>query len=128
MRADRLSLDDGIAMRSLSYFPGGLELHIGMFIPTLLSQGTPEQQAKWLPMSNRLQVGGRVGGRGAGGLSCCPPQHQLGLKQQQLFANRPCCPCPPAPSHSPPADHRYICSDGAGARHLCARPADGGSL
>lgn len=28
-----------------------------MFIPTLLSQGTPEQQSKWLPMSNRLQVG-----------------------------------------------------------------------
>lgn len=27
-----------------------------MFIPTLLSQGTPEQQAKWLPMCNRLQI------------------------------------------------------------------------
>ncbi|EFN54271.1 hypothetical protein CHLNCDRAFT_36152 [Chlorella variabilis] len=56
MRQGRLSLEDGIAMRSLAYFPGGLELHIGMFIPTLLSQGTPEQQAKWLPMSNRLQI------------------------------------------------------------------------
>lgn len=44
-------------MRSLAYFPGGLELHIGMFIPTILSQGTPEQQAKWLPLCNRLQVG-----------------------------------------------------------------------
>lgn len=32
-----------------------------MFIPTLLSQGTPEQQAKWLPMCNRLQVCGGVG-------------------------------------------------------------------
>ena len=56
MRDGRLPLDDGIAMRSLAYFPGGLELHIGMFIPTLLGQGTPEQQAKWLPMSNRLQA------------------------------------------------------------------------
>jgi hypothetical protein len=30
MRDQRLSLEDGIAMRSLAYFPGGLELHIGM--------------------------------------------------------------------------------------------------
>ncbi|KAL4854889.1 Peroxisomal acyl-coenzyme A oxidase 1 [Chlorella vulgaris] len=56
MREQRMSMEDGIAMRSLAYFPGGLELHIGMFIPTILSQGTPEQQAKWMPLSNRLQV------------------------------------------------------------------------
>lgn len=56
MREERLPIEDGIAMRSLANFPGGLELHIGMFIPTLLSQGTPEQQAKWLPMCNRLQI------------------------------------------------------------------------
>lgn len=56
MRGQKLSIEDGIAMRSLAYFPGGLELHIGMFIPTILSQGTPEQQAKWLPLCNRLQI------------------------------------------------------------------------
>lgn len=67
MREGKLPLDDGIAMRSLAYFPGGLELHIGMFIPTLLSQGTPEQQAKWLPMSNRLQARRRWGGGAAAG-------------------------------------------------------------
>lgn len=27
-----------------------------MFIPTILSQGTPEQQAKWLPLCHSLQV------------------------------------------------------------------------
>ncbi|PSC69663.1 peroxisomal acyl-coenzyme A oxidase 1-like [Micractinium conductrix] len=56
MRGERLSMEDGITMRSLAYFPGGLELHIGMFIPTILGQGTPEQQAKWLPLCNRLQI------------------------------------------------------------------------
>ena len=56
MRKERLPLEDGIDMRTLLFFPGGLELHIGMFIPSLLSQGSPEQQAKWLPMANRLQV------------------------------------------------------------------------
>ena len=45
----------------MSCCAGGLELHIGMFIPTILGQGTPEQQAKWLPLCNRLQA--RVGSR-----------------------------------------------------------------
>jgi len=56
MRREKLPLDDGIEMRQLLFFPGGLELHIGMFIPSILSQGTPEQQAKWLPLCNRLQI------------------------------------------------------------------------
>lgn len=56
MRKNKMSLDEGIDMRQLMFFPGGLELHIGMFIPSILSQGTPEQQAKWLPMCNRLQI------------------------------------------------------------------------
>lgn len=56
MRKDKLPLDDGIDMRSLLFFPGGLELHIGMFIPSILSQGTPEQQAKWLPLCNSLRI------------------------------------------------------------------------
>lgn len=56
MRKHKLPLDDGIDMRNLLGFPGGLELHIGMFIPSILSQGTQEQQAKWLPLCNRLQI------------------------------------------------------------------------
>lgn len=58
MREHKLSLDDGIAMRSLLSWPGGLELHIGMFIPTILSQGSKEQQDYWMPLCNRLQVVG----------------------------------------------------------------------
>jgi acyl-CoA oxidase len=56
MRKNNLSLDEGMDMRNLMFFPGGLELHIGMFIPSILSQGTPEQQAKWLPLSNTLRI------------------------------------------------------------------------
>jgi len=58
MRKNNLSLDEGMDMRNLMSFPGGLELHIGMFIPSILSQGTPEQQAKWLPLSNTLRIVG----------------------------------------------------------------------
>lgn len=56
MRQHNLSLDDAIECRNLLFFPGGLELHIGMFIPSILSQGSPEQQAKWLPLCNSLKV------------------------------------------------------------------------
>ncbi|GAB4820390.1 hypothetical protein N2152v2_007436 [Parachlorella kessleri] len=56
MRKDKLSVDEGIDMRGQLFMPGGLELHIGMFIPTIMSQGTDEQQAKWIPMCNRLQI------------------------------------------------------------------------
>jgi hypothetical protein len=31
-------------------------LRLQMFMPTIMSQGTDEQQAKWIPMCNRLQV------------------------------------------------------------------------
>ncbi|MGH0161097.1 UNVERIFIED_CONTAM: hypothetical protein FKN15_040548 [Acipenser sinensis] len=33
-----------------------LGLHYAMFLPTLLSQGNPEQQEKWLPLSLSFQV------------------------------------------------------------------------
>lgn len=56
MRQYKMTLDDGIDMRNLTNFPGGLELHIGMFIPSILSQGTPEQQSKWMPLCQRLQI------------------------------------------------------------------------
>jgi acyl-CoA oxidase len=58
MKREHLPLDDGLAMRALVDWPSGLELHIGMFIPTLLSQATPEQQAYWLPRAYDLRVVG----------------------------------------------------------------------
>eukprot|EP00879_Flechtneria_rotunda_P021197 GHRR01022330.1.p1 GENE.GHRR01022330.1~~GHRR01022330.1.p1 ORF type:complete len:634 (+),score=214.56 GHRR01022330.1:589-2490(+) len=56
MNAEKLTLDDGLMMRILADSPGGLELHIGMFMPTILSQGDSEQQAKWLPPCLNLQI------------------------------------------------------------------------
>ncbi|KAI8467455.1 MAG: acyl-CoA dehydrogenase/oxidase C-terminal [Monoraphidium minutum] len=56
MRDEKLGLDDGLMMRQLVDWPGGLELHIGMFIPTIMSQGDPDQQAKWLPLCMNLQI------------------------------------------------------------------------
>ncbi|EFJ46884.1 hypothetical protein VOLCADRAFT_92640 [Volvox carteri f. nagariensis] len=57
MKTEGLGLDDGALMRTLVDFPGGLELHIGMFIPSILSQGSPEQQAKWMPLCMGLRLG-----------------------------------------------------------------------
>jgi acyl-CoA oxidase len=58
MKGEALPLEDGLAMRALVDWPSGLELHIGMFIPTLLSQATPQQQAVWLPQAYDLRVVG----------------------------------------------------------------------
>ena len=52
----RLSIKDAAEMRTLLFQPGGFELHIGMFIPSILSQGTEEQQAKWLPLCMELKL------------------------------------------------------------------------
>ncbi|KAG2435906.1 hypothetical protein HXX76_007101 [Chlamydomonas incerta] len=56
MKSESLSLSDGALMRTLVDFPGGLELHIGMFIPSILSQGSAEQQAKWMPLCMGLKI------------------------------------------------------------------------
>lgn len=56
MQKEGYSLEDGLMMRNLLFWPGGLELHIGMFIPTLLSQADPEQQAHWLPLAQSLKI------------------------------------------------------------------------
>lgn len=158
MREGKLPLEDGIAMRSLANFPGGLELHIGwvqggaapggeatpgqqvhvqagstsgaeagvllqptlpsasaqhasallppappapprsMFIPTLLGQGTPEQQAKWLPMANRLQVGRGVDSRvecGLGRRSQHRHRHTAGQDGIATVCRAPAHPWPP---------------------------------
>ncbi len=57
MIREGLPLEDGIQMRKLLDLPGGLELHIGMFIPSLMSQGDREQQDYWLPLCYQLKVG-----------------------------------------------------------------------
>eukprot|EP00882_Tetradesmus_deserticola_P031222 GHRQ01035300.1.p1 GENE.GHRQ01035300.1~~GHRQ01035300.1.p1 ORF type:complete len:287 (+),score=92.20 GHRQ01035300.1:159-1019(+) len=54
--SEKLTMDDGLMMRTLADSPGGLELHIGMFMPTIMSQGDAEQQAKWLPPCLSLQI------------------------------------------------------------------------
>ncbi|GBF98378.1 peroxisomal acyl-coenzyme A oxidase [Raphidocelis subcapitata] len=56
MKDEGLGMQDGLMMRQLVDWPGGLELHIGMFIPTIMSQGDAEQQAKWMPLCTSLQV------------------------------------------------------------------------
>eukprot|EP00798_Chlamydomonas_sp_ICE-L_P022131 gene22131-29193_t len=56
MKSKEISLEEANWARELVNYPGGILLHIGMFIPSLLSQGTPEQQKKWLPPSYKLAV------------------------------------------------------------------------
>lgn len=56
MKEKNLSIKDAVEMRQLLFLPGGFELHIGMFIPSILSQGTPEQQATWLPLCMDLRI------------------------------------------------------------------------
>ena len=56
MKENNLSIKDAAEMRQLLFLPGGFELHIGMFIPSILSQGTEEQQAKWLPLCMDLKL------------------------------------------------------------------------
>lgn len=31
-------------------------LHLGMFVPAIMGQGTAEQQAKWLPRAINLEI------------------------------------------------------------------------
>jgi len=56
VRQRKVSVEDGTTMRGLLFMPGGLELHIGMFIPAIMSQATAEQQAYWLPKCQKLEV------------------------------------------------------------------------
>ncbi|CAK0735983.1 hypothetical protein CVIRNUC_000672 [Coccomyxa viridis] len=56
IRNKTITMEDAMEARKLVDFPGGLELHIGMFIPTLLSQASPDQQAEWLPKALSLKL------------------------------------------------------------------------
>ena len=48
----------GKIIRELIDEPGGLDLHLGMFIPTIQGQGDEEQRKHWLPMCTKLQIVG----------------------------------------------------------------------
>ena len=48
----------GRIIREMIDEPGGLDLHLGMFIPTIQGQGDDEQRARWLPMCTKLQCVG----------------------------------------------------------------------
>ncbi|KAK2077143.1 hypothetical protein QBZ16_004777 [Prototheca wickerhamii] len=54
--AGKISHGEAMAMRRQLNWPGGLELHLGMFIPSILAHGTDEQQAYWMPKCERLEV------------------------------------------------------------------------
>lgn len=49
MNSGEMSQDDARELRLLLSYATGIDLHIGMFIPSLLSQASEEQQAYWLP-------------------------------------------------------------------------------
>lgn len=51
-----ISPEDGRELRELLFLPGGIELHVGMFVPTIQSQATKEQMAKWLPDCASLRM------------------------------------------------------------------------
>ena len=57
-RNGEMTYEDALLARKLLALPSGFELHLGMFIPTLLSQASPDQQAAWLPRSLNMQVVG----------------------------------------------------------------------
>ncbi|KAL6782117.1 ACX1 [Auxenochlorella protothecoides x Auxenochlorella symbiontica] len=54
----KITNEEAMAMRKQLNWPAGLELHLGMFIPSLLAHGTKEQQEAWLPPSLRLEMVG----------------------------------------------------------------------
>eukprot|EP00892_Ulva_mutabilis_P004748 jgi/Ulvmu1/2645/UM014_0097.1 len=56
MSKREITQDDALIIRKLADFPSGLELHFGMFIPTILGQGTDEQKEELLPKCNSLQI------------------------------------------------------------------------
>ena len=43
-------------MREFIDEPGGLDLHLGMFIPTIQGQGDEEQRKYWIPKCVKLCI------------------------------------------------------------------------
>jgi acyl-CoA oxidase len=61
----------GRILRELLDEPCGLDLHLGMFIPTIQGQGDAAQQAAWLPLCYSLAV---IGTYAQTELGACPPR------------------------------------------------------
>ncbi|KAK2356264.1 acyl-coenzyme A oxidase [Trifolium repens] len=52
----RLSEEEASMLRSFVDEPAFTDLHWGMFIPAIKGQGTDEQQQKWLPLAQKMQI------------------------------------------------------------------------
>ncbi|GAB4858071.1 acyl-coenzyme A oxidase [Ancistrocladus abbreviatus] len=52
----RLSEEEAGKLRFFVDQPAFTDLHWGMFIPAIKGQGTEEQQKKWLPLAQRMQI------------------------------------------------------------------------
>ncbi|XP_027335034.1 peroxisomal acyl-coenzyme A oxidase 1-like isoform X1 [Abrus precatorius] len=52
----RLSEEEASRLRSFVDEPAFTDLHWGMFIPAIKGQGTEEQQQKWLPLAQKMQI------------------------------------------------------------------------
>ncbi|KAL5099015.1 hypothetical protein RYX36_003342 [Vicia faba] len=52
----RLTEQEANKLRTFVDQPAYTDLHWGMFVPALKGQGTDEQQAKWLPLANKMQI------------------------------------------------------------------------
>ncbi|XP_019423731.1 PREDICTED: peroxisomal acyl-coenzyme A oxidase 1-like isoform X2 [Lupinus angustifolius] len=52
----RLNEEEASMLRSFVDEPAFTDLHWGMFIPAIKGQGTEEQQRKWLPLAQKMQI------------------------------------------------------------------------
>ncbi|XP_014508908.1 peroxisomal acyl-coenzyme A oxidase 1 [Vigna radiata var. radiata] len=52
----RLTEEEAAMLRTFVDQPAFTDLHWGMFIPAIKGQGTEEQQQKWLPLAQRMQI------------------------------------------------------------------------
>ncbi|XP_058778181.1 peroxisomal acyl-coenzyme A oxidase 1-like [Vicia villosa] len=52
----RLTEKEANKLRTFVDQPAFTDLHWGMFVPAIKGQGTDEQQAKWLPLANKMQI------------------------------------------------------------------------
>ncbi|KAF5729829.1 putative acyl-CoA oxidase [Tripterygium wilfordii] len=52
----RLTDEEAAKLRSYIDEPNFTDLHWGMFVPAIKGQGTEEQQQKWLPLANTMQI------------------------------------------------------------------------
>ncbi|KAF9602722.1 hypothetical protein IFM89_030610 [Coptis chinensis] len=52
----RLTEEEATKLRDFVDEPAPIDMHWDMFIPTIIGQGTEEQQKKWLPLAYKLQI------------------------------------------------------------------------